>query len=403
MPAGFLVVKAAQAISRELTQPLTAALTVDAVLGRASTPLPVVPNYNNFTGSNLSQWLSAQAAKNAGTRNSVMLPYGDSTVAGVGAGTGANGVVNGKVGSWPSILAGLLSGGSATSVFGDNYISSIAGETVYIFDPTVTGTWVANTNGKTLGYYLNTTVVNTNTLVWAPATQCDTLVIGWGTHATNGVMVVKDESNNTLATLNQNAADSMRENIVTLPGGLGVHTFTVTLSSGSNVNLGYLRVYNSAVKETTVLTSGCAGLNSTQLISTTLAYSPINSMKFIAPDLTLIEGGVVNDWLQAIPLATSLSNLQAQITAAKLSGSAIMVSPPVGQPGIAYATQAQYVAQMKSLAYSNNIPFIDVWNGVFGGTYQASLMFDTKHCNTAGYTAIANFIVPALAAGFKAA
>lgn len=58
---------------------------------------------------------------------------------------------------------------------------------------------------------------------------------------------------------------------------------------------------------------------------------------------------------------------------------------------------------MKTLAYSNNIPFIDVWNGVFGGTYQAALMFDDKHCNTAGYTAIANFILPALAAGFKAA
>jgi lysophospholipase L1-like esterase len=402
MPAGFSVVKATQAISRELTQPLTAALTVDAVLGGA--PLPVVPNYYNFTGSNLSQWLSAQAAKNAGTRNSVVLPYGDSTVAGIGAGTGANGVVNGKVGSWPSILAGLMSGANARNVFGDNYVSSIAGETLYIFDPTVTGSWIANTNGKTLGYYMNTAVINTSTLVWAPTFQCDTLVIGWGTHSGTGTMVVKDEASNVLATLNENVGpDSMRETVVTLPTGLGLHTFAVSLSNGANVNIGYLRAYNSAVKETSVLLAGCAGLNSTQLVSTTLAYSPINAMKFIAPDLTLIEGGLVNDWLQSIPLATSLSNLQAQITAAKLSGSAIMVSPPPSQPGIAYAAQAQYVAQQKSLAYSNNIPFIDVFNGVFGGTYQATLMFDTKHCNIAGYTAIANFVLPALAAGFKAA
>lgn len=361
----------------------------------------VPAGYSNFTGSNLSQFQAAQAAKNAGTRNSVILPYGDSTVAGVGAGTGTYGVTHAKVGSWPKLLAGLMSGGSASNVFGDNYVSLDAGETVYTFDPSVTGNWTVGT-AQTIGFYLNTTVIN-NTLSWTPSNQVNTLEIGWLTYPGTGTMTIKDEANNVLATLNENAAAALQKTIVSL--ALGTHTFTATYTTGgSNVNLGYFRAYNSASKETSVLTAGCAGKNSTQLAATTSVWSPINVLKFLAPDLTLIEGGVVNDWLQSIALATSLSNLQAQVTAAKLSGSAILVSPPVSaSTSSPYATQAQYVAQMKSLAYSNNIPFIDVWNGVFGGTYQAALMFDDKHCNTAGYTAIASYIKPALAAGFLAA
>jgi lysophospholipase L1-like esterase len=55
-----------------------------------------------------------------------------------------------------------------------------------------------------------------------------------------------------------------------------------------------------------------------------------------------------------------------------------------------YATQAAYVANMKSLAYAANVPFIDIWE-LFGGTWKSSAMFDSLHPNRIGYGLIADY------------
>ncbi|WP_349644892.1 SGNH/GDSL hydrolase family protein [Bradyrhizobium sp. Leo170] len=58
--------------------------------------------------------------------------------------------------------------------------------------------------------------------------------------------------------------------------------------------------------------------------------------------------------------------------------------------GKPYPTQAAYVANMKSLAYAANVPFIDIW-GLFGGTWNSSAMNDPLHPNQTGYALIAGY------------
>ncbi|WJR76743.1 SGNH/GDSL hydrolase family protein [Bradyrhizobium sp. NP1] len=45
---------------------------------------------------------------------------------------------------------------------------------------------------------------------------------------------------------------------------------------------------------------------------------------------------------------------------------------------------------MKSVAYSANVPFIDVW-GLFGGTWNSRAMYDSLHPNRTGYGLIAGY------------
>jgi hypothetical protein len=56
----------------------------------------------------------------------------------------------------------------------------------------------------------------------------------------------------------------------------------------------------------------------------------------------------------------------------------------------AYEAQAKYVANMKSLAYAANVPFIDIW-GLFGWARKRSAVFDSLHPNHIGCELIAGY------------
>jgi hypothetical protein len=70
----------------------------------------------------------------------------------------------------------------------------------------------------------------------------------------------------------------------------------------------------------------------------------------------------------------------------------ILMSGPPSEAGVyaSYETQEAYVANMKSLAYAANVPFIDVW-ALFGSRWKASAMFDSLHPNEVGYELIAEY------------
>jgi lysophospholipase L1-like esterase len=113
----------------------------------------------------------------------------------------------------------------------------------------------------------------------------------------------------------------------------------------------------------------------------------------ISPNLVIFEAGIINDWDDRIALSTVASNMMTVISALKsVNCDVILMSGVPSQAGDypSYATQATYVANMKSLAYLANVPFIDIW-GLFGGTWNSSAMCDPLHPNQIGYGLIAGY------------
>jgi lysophospholipase L1-like esterase len=363
--------------------------------GGGSGPPPIIPGFFNFTGSNLSNWAAAKAA----TRNAILIPWGDSTVAGFGSvAGGSTGCVNN---GWPAQLAALLSGASYSSCIASH------NSTVGTIDSRVNwGSWTQDSNATFGGHCVTT--AGTTTFSFTPTNQIDTIVLLNLQNTGLGTLTVNVDGGATLATVVTSGTGSMKK--TTISCALGNHTINIQRTSGGSTYIHGIVAYNSAVKEISVLNGGWISGTSTNISQTGTFLTPLDVYKDYTPDLTIIEGGVINDMRgasPAVPLTTSQANLQTMITAAKVSGDAILLTPaPLnpGQAGVAptLTVQASWVAMMKALAYSNNIPMIDPWT-LFGGTYQAADMFDDLHPNGTGYGLIAGYVSSALAPGFRAA
>jgi hypothetical protein len=144
-------------------------------------------------------------------------------------------------------------------------------------------------------------------------------------------------------------------------GSLGLHAIVDNWVSGAPQPAGW-SVYDDSSWGYQVFNLEASGWTSADCSNNTdTTTGPQASLKTLAPVLTLIEGGIINDWRNSVAIATTKTNLQAIIDAASISGSVVLLVPPfdAGTAG-ASAQQDQYVAAMYELAVSNNIPLIDV-------------------------------------------
>lgn len=354
--------------------------------------------FYNFTQNNLPNWKVAKAAVAGGTRNAILVPYGDSTTAGFGSVAG--GQTNFVSQSYPTKLAALLASASASSFSGNHAASTDNDARVSV------GSWGVDTNATLGGFAFSTS--GTTTFSFAPSNPIDTIDGFTFKNTGFGSFTVHVDGGASLATVNLSNATAGILSISPISVPLGVHTIQLVPVSGA-VYIHTIRAYNSASKEISIMNAGASGFNSTQLSDSSIWLSALIVLQAFAPDLTIIEGGIINDWCQGIAVATSQTNLQAMITAAKRSGAGdvFLLSPVPSNPAQidaapAYAVQQTYVDMMKALAISNGIGMVDVWR-LFGGTFQSSLMFNDVHPNGAGYQVIATNVNAALASGFKAA
>ena len=353
--------------------------------------------FYNFTGSNLSQWVTAVAAVNSGARNAKLLALGDSTFAGMGDLAAAPNISYSA--SWPITLASSISKGASSSFIADGNLERDISVSLPTYNPLVAfGTGWSNSANQTLGGQLSVGATNGGILSYAPTNSVDTFEIWYATCSGCGTATVNIDGGSTLATINANSGSTgyLKQAVTTTAGN---HTVNVVVSTNPFF-IAAIVAYNVTSKQISVYNSGASGATSTNIASAGNGFDSLNGMEAQAPDLVITEAGIINDWANAIPVATSQANLQTLITAAQLSGNIILMSPvPSNSSIVAYATQQNYVTMMKNLAYSDGIPFIDVW-GLFGGTFQSSLMFNAEHPNAAGYALIASYAKTAIANGF---
>ncbi|RYF03713.1 MAG: hypothetical protein EOO77_30645, partial [Oxalobacteraceae bacterium] len=163
-----------------------------------------------------------------------------------------------------------------------------------------------------------------------------------------------------------------------------------------------LYVYNSAVPAIDTLVHAACGANSSDQAASsagtsTQNWSNLEALKFDAPDLTIINLGL-NNMNGNNPVANYRTDLQAIITAAKISGDVLLLFPhPAG--GNYNQNVAGYHAAAKQLAADNGVAFFSLYE-YLGGAFTTSLgnrMFDgIVHPNAELYAEIGARITDAI-------
>jgi lysophospholipase L1-like esterase len=353
------------------------------------------PGFYNFTGSNLANWQAALTAQRRGLSNAIIGCLGDSTVAGQGASSNELSS-NAKSLSWPTQLAKLIPNGSWSSVWGDNNISACAGDP-HSFDARLSRSgWTIDyikASGTLCGGFFRGHPT-TSSHSFTPTNQIDTIEVWYAQSPESGYFTIDVDGGSPLATVDCVGANAFLTKTVTCE--LGFHTINLqrTSTNGNDIYLAGLRTYNSAIKELSVYNLGGCRWGSADFVVDSYPWSTLAAIKAILPNLVIFEAGIINDWDDHIPLSTVTSNMIAVINALKsVNCDVILMSGVPSKAGVyaSYEAQATYVANMKSLAYAANVPFIDVW-GLFGSTWNASAMYDSLHPNQIGYRLIAEYV-----------
>jgi lysophospholipase L1-like esterase len=387
----FITGAAALAAGAQISTKPSALAAAQSEVARCSDQLP--PGFYNFTGSNLSNWCRALTAQRRGSSNAIIGCLGDSTVAGQGA-AGNELASDAKSLSWPTQLARLIPNGSWSSVWGDNNVMASAGN-LHDFDARLNpSSWVVDStigSGTLCGGFFQGRP--SSSYSFTPTNRIDTIDVWYARSPRRGFFSIDVDGGKPLATIDCAGPDGFLKATAICP--LGFHTVNLqrTATGANDVYLTALSAYNSAVKEVSVYNLGGCRWGSGHFVVNQHPWNTLPALGAISPNLVIFQAGIINDWDDAIPLSTVTANMTAVIKALKsVSCDIILMSGVPSKAGVyaSYATQAAYVANMKSLAYAADVPFIDVWE-LFGGTWKSSAMSDSLHPNQVGYGLIADY------------
>jgi lysophospholipase L1-like esterase len=383
----------AAALAACLQLPKQSGLLPPAYGGMPLSGNPLPAGFYNFTGSNLANWQRASAAQQRGEANAIIGCLGDSTVAGQGA-TGNELASNAKSLSWPTQLARLIPNGSWSSVWGDNNVSAAAGD-LHAFDARLHRAGWAISNTRTSGTLCGGSFHGQPSAIshsFTPTNPIDTIEVWYARSPGSGRFTIDVDGGPPLAVVDCAGANAFMKATATCTPGH--HTINLLKTTGSDeAYLTGLRCFNSVIKEVSVYNLGGCRWGSADFVVDGYPWNTLPAIAAIAPNLVIFQAGIINDWDDHIPLSTVTSNMTRVINALKaVNCDVILMSGAPSEAGVyaSYPTQAAYVANMKSLAYSANVPFIDIW-GLFGSTWNSFAMNDSLHPNQTGYAMIAGY------------
>jgi lysophospholipase L1-like esterase len=125
--------------------------------------------------------------------------------------------------------------------------------------------------------------------------------------------------------------------------------------------------YSSVLKEVQLINGGIGGISTAQCVDTQYPYSIGNALStaggaYTGIPLVVISLGI-NDGYQAIPVATTKTNIQTLINACKSGGSEVllMVPNPCITSTWSLAAQQALRAAYFELAMVNNLTLVDTW------------------------------------------
>lgn len=346
--------------------------------------------------SQLPKWSLALAKVKAGTGSAKILCVGDSTTLGYGS-QGSNVVAN----SYPKQLVDKFNTANINATWQSfmgpgGPLSSV--DYAHQDSRLVVGTtgWSFNTYPIFVpgGYPGAATTADTET-TFLPNVNVDTFRIWYITKSGNGTFYA-NINGGTNTNTSTSASDGLTS--ITITGTLGSNTLHLGWVSGGTIYIAGVEAFDSTKKWISVINAGIfAGSVSTWTSDSGDAFGLPQGISKLGQDLTIIDLGI-NDWQSGVDAGAGYtSTYQSIITQAKASGGdvAIMTPNPSSTAVVSVARQNTYIAAMLSLASSNGLPVIDVYNA-FGGLYTTASsngwVADTLHPNGTGYGVMATTI-----------
>lgn len=338
------------------------------------------PNVYNLSPQFLKNWRKAKAKVKAGTANARVLFIGDSTTFG---GNSAGAWITPNI---TSCLATALSAQGITATDNSFCGCSVAGATTGSrlgTDPRIVkGSWTAS---FVADYTLGGSILNISSgatpLTFTPAVAVDTFKFIWQANGANGSIQIV-AGGGTPTTIPANTGGGLTTTTVT--NTLGVQALSATYQSGSTFYAIGVEAYNSAVKSVNIMNAGFWGTVVANWSTSSQQFSPLQTLGYIAPDLTVITPGI-NDWGASTSVSSFTSNLQLIITKAQLSGDVILMTPTPNNTN--QSIQPNYINALYQLAAANNCVLVD--NYARWVSYAVSnplgLYSDTVHPTNVGY------------------
>lgn len=347
-------------------------------------------NLYNLSASRLPALRAAVAKVRAGTGNCRILCCGDSTTRGLQATGDATQYQKG----YPPKMSAQLSRLGLSSTWQGFFGSSRSASYASLDNRTaVSGGFASVLDSATIGggYFQSTA---TGTFSFTPTQNCDTFRIWYLTYQT-GSFSINLDGGSTLATPSISVTSSISSTTVT--GSLGAHTLNMVWVSGTVKILG-IEAYDSTTKQVCVINAGSSGTTST-MWNNSSPFQTKGALALILPDLVIFDISI-NDSGSSIVPATTLSNVNAFVAAAKATGADVILKAPVPSAisSRTLALQQTYIDALYSAALTNDVPLIDNYKRF--GTQEAmntlGLYSDTQHPNETGYTDVGTSVVEAL-------
>lgn len=337
--------------------------------------------------------------------NCRIICLGDSTTRGYGGNALSSG--NTEQFAYPAYLASYFNSVGVSAHH--NSIMGIWGGTPasYTMDSRVTlgSDWTA-APGDDLslgGVFVYSTADTGNPFLFAPAvneinptTMVDTFIVTWIGSPGLGVLSLS-VNNGTPILVNTGAGGVSSASQTTITCPLGANVLKLKWSSGAGVYIIGIEAYDSSKAWVSVINAGWGGAGVAALATNGGGvgnpWHPFQMIANINPDLTIINIGI-NDWNAGTGVPTYTTTLQSIITQALTKGDVLLVTPNTTNAAASRATQLTYVNALYSLAQTNNVPLVDLWNSFDPwATYNtAGMFFDTLHPNGDGYADIAQAI-----------
>lgn len=380
---------------------------------------------SGFIPENVTQWNLAKARLLASVSDATVAFIGDSTT--VGHGAGDNPVANfnnAKFRSTPAKVAvgltRLAIPATAEAVFGTNSLDTVSQiSTLPLYNPELVISSSGTTDWRTtqlftLSGHVMMNISGTGAYSLSPAAAFDSFDIYWVDNPGNAIFTA-DIGGAVLQTMTPQASGASIVRKTTINTGLGaiIGSINIKRASGGTLYLIGIIPRNSSARRAQLLNLGWEGAQTgdwasdagsatyTSGLSATASYNPLNALKVVAPDLTVVKLGA-NDISHSTPVATSQANIQSIITAAKVSGSCVLVIPTPQNPATRdpAGLTAAYNQMIRDLAISNGCGVIDLYSRYISWASANGLGYfaDDVHSLPIGYANEADVIARALAA-----
>ncbi len=356
------------------------------------TPAASPQTYSGAIPAALPRWMTAMARVQSGKGRARICVIGDSTKAGVGAGSSDSNynTTNARPFSSTTQLGAILSASGLpttnSNFVGDQNLLAANGQTYNVYETrfALNGATSLHTFGPVIGNAYFTTAISGNGVNFTVSGYSDTVEVYGLFSPGSGTINVKVNGGSTVyGSLNQNQSAGFGRSVVTIPRAQG-NIINLAAASNNAIYICGLVAYDSQTPAIDIIQMGWSGSTTNSFLDNTHLWGPVHEYTLYSPDLWIIDLGI-NETTE--PVATYQSNLASLIELLNPIGDVVMEVPNVINGGFPQAMQNAIYTVAREL----NAPVIDLQSRMisYASANSRGEMYDNLHPNAIGYADVA--------------